>query len=315
MCVSPNRALRRDLAQQGEIRRIIGAPRILPGTTMPEIILLPLAEIDEAALTRDRLKLEPEAQAELEGSIAASGLRQPIEVFPIAPAGGRRWGLVAGYRRLAAFRALLDRTGEARFAAIPAFVRERGSLAEALAAMVEENEIRADNSPFERGLVAVTARNQGAFGSIEEAVDGLYPNASKQKRQRLRALAFFAEEIGGWFTAPETLSERQIERIARAADGGFGELIRTALEESSLTEPNHQWSLVEPILAEAEENARNPEISYRPGRPRRILRPRYHLTVRRERIRKGWCLHFTGREATGAMINLVLDEIERMYSG
>jgi ParB family chromosome partitioning protein len=310
-----DRALQRGFAQQGGIRRIIGAPRIMPGTTMPDIVLLPLAEIDEAALSRDRLKLEPEAQAELESSIAASGLRQPIEVFPIEPAGERRWGLIAGYRRLAAFRALLERTGEARFAAIPAFVRERGSLAAALAAMVEENDIRAGVSPFERGITAVVARNQGAFGSIEEAVEGLYPNASKQKRQRLRTLAFFAEEIGGWFTAPETLSERQIERIARAIDGGFGELIRTALEESSLTEPNHQWSLVEPILVEAEEHARNPEVSYRPGRPRRILRPRYHLTVRRERTRKGWCLHFTGREATGMMMDLVLDEIERKYSG
>jgi ParB family chromosome partitioning protein len=282
---------------------------------MTDPTLIPLAEIDEAALPRDRLGLDAEAQAELERSIAASGLRHPIEIAPFTePRDGRPYALISGYRRLLAFRALLERTGEPRYAAIPAFVRERTTLPAAFAAMVEENEIRANISPFERGLIAVTARNEGAFGSIEEAVEALYPNASKQKRNRLRALAFFAEEMDGQFSAPERLSERQIERIARAIDAGFGELIRTALEESSIKDHGHQWKLIEPILAEAEEHAKNPEISHRPGRPRRILRPRYHLTVRRERSRDGWTLRFTGSEATGAMMNLVLEEIERMYS-
>jgi hypothetical protein len=103
-------------------------------------------------------------------------------------------------------------------------------------------------------------------------------------------------------------------RVSRAITGGFGDLIRTALEESSVTDPDHQWTLVEPILAEAEENARRPEVSRAPGRPRRILRPRYGGTIRRERTRDGWCLHFTGREATGPLLDLVLDEIERMYA-
>jgi len=283
---------------------------------MPDPIqLIPLAEIDATALTRDRTGLDPEPQAELEASIAASGLRQPIELFPLDQARGpARFGLLSGFRRLHAFRSLHAATAEDRYATIPAFLRERTSLAAALAAMVEENEIRAGLSPFERGLIAVTARNQGAFPSIEEAIDGLYPNASRFKRGRLRAMAFLAEEMAGQFTAPERLSERQAERIARALTAGFGELIRTALEESSLKDPDHQWALIEPILAEAEESTRAPERADRPGRPRRILRPRYALTVRRERTRDGWSLHFTGREATGPLMDLVLDEIERMYA-
>jgi ParB family chromosome partitioning protein len=280
-----------------------------------DIQRIPLAEIDQAALTRDRAGLDREPQAELERSIGTSGLRQPIEVFPLPePRGPHRWGLLNGYRRLLAFRTLLENTGQDRYAAIPAFVREAASLAASLAAMVEENEIRAGLSPFERGFIAVNARNQGAFASIEEAVDGLYPNANRPKRNRLRALAFLAEEMDGQFAAPELLSQQQATRIARALTAGFGELIRTALEESSLKDPDHQWSLVEPILAEAEAHARRPENSDRPGRPRRILRPRYALTVRRERTRDGWSLHFTGREATGALIDLVLDDIERAYS-
>jgi ParB family chromosome partitioning protein len=283
----------------------------MPDTVRP----IPLAEIDAAALTRDRTGLDPEPLAELQLSIATSGLRQPIEVFPLAePSGPHRYGLLSGYRRLLAFRSLHAETGQDRWAAVPAFVRARTSLATALAAMVEENEIRAGLSAFERGLICVRARDQGAFASVEQAVEALDPTASRVKRHRLRALAHFAEEMQGHFAAPETLPESKCFRIARAIDAGFGELLRTALEESSLTDPGHQWTLVQPILEEAEAHARAPERSATSGRPRRILRPRYALTVRREHTRDGWSLHFTGREATGAMIDLVLDEIERMYS-
>ncbi len=116
------------------------------------------------------------AAAELEASIAASGLRQPIEVFPLeAPRGDARYGLLSGFRRLHAFRTLHETTRQDRYATIPAFLRDRTSLASALAAMVEENEIRAGLSPFERGLVAVTARNQGAYPSIEGPSTGSIP--------------------------------------------------------------------------------------------------------------------------------------------
>jgi ParB family chromosome partitioning protein len=280
-----------------------------------DIQLIPLAEIDQSALTRDRTGLDPEPQSELEQSIATSGLRQPIEVFPLAePRGGQRYGLLSGFRRLLAFRTQLENTGQDRYRTIPAFVRERTDLATSLAAMVEENEIRAGISPFERGLIAVTARNMGAFASIEEAIRGLYPLATKEKRYRLRNLAQFAEEMDGQLSAPERLTHRQIVRIARALSAGFGDLIRTTLEESSVKDPDHQWDLLQPILSEADDHVKKPETSPTPGRPRRILRPRYALTVRRERTQEGWNLCFTGREATGAMMDLVLDEIENMYA-
>jgi ParB family chromosome partitioning protein len=296
------------------------SPEPLPPIPVPPfpdpapIRLVPLAEIEACALTRDRTGLDAGPLTELEISIAASGLRQPIEIFPLAaPYDGMTFGLLSGYRRLYAFRNLLERTRQDRYAVIPAFVRERRDLAEAMAAMIEENEIRAGISPYERGLICVMARNQGAFGSIEQAVDGLYPNADRNKRTRLRAIAHFAEEIGGFFSAPEKLSQQQIGRIMQAHAAGFGDLLRTALEESSHTDPAHQWLLTQPILDEAEDHARNPEPSRGPGRPRRVVRLRRALTVRRERTRDGWCVHFTGPEATGPLMDLVLDEIERMY--
>ena len=180
---------------------------------MPDPVqLIPLAEIDAGRADprphRPRPRAAGRARAlhrRLRPAPADRGLPPPR-----APR-RHRYGLISGFRRLLAFRTLHERTGQDRYATIPAFVRERTSLAAALAAMVEENEIRAGLSPFERGLIAVPARNQGAFASIEEAVDGLYPSANRQKRLRLRALAHFAEEMDGQFAAPEKLCERQVD--------------------------------------------------------------------------------------------------------
>lgn len=279
-------------------------------SSRPERIAL--AEIDAHALIRDRASISPEALEELEGSVLRHGLRMPVEVYEIdGQDEGVRYGLISGLRRLTVFRRLHERTGRPEFASIPAFVRAPGSIAAAMAAMVEENEIRAEISPYERGRIAMLARDNGFFPTIEEAVEKLYPGASSQKRSRLRALARLAEEVEGYLTAPELLSQAQALRLARACQAGFGDLLRATLAESDMTEPAGQWRNLQPILAEAEAMARVEAVPSRPGRPRRVLRPRRGITVRREMTRDGWVLRFTGREATGELIELVMDEIER----
>ena len=70
-------------------------------------ILIPISEIDANALPRDRTQLEPEALAELAASIAATGLRQPIEVWRLSqPTARHRYGLISGLRRLTAHQRL-----------------------------------------------------------------------------------------------------------------------------------------------------------------------------------------------------------------
>jgi ParB family chromosome partitioning protein len=280
---------------------------------------IPLDAIDPAALARDRAGLEPEALGELTRSILASGLRMPIEVFALAvPEGPVEWGLISGFRRLAAVRTLRDDWGVPGHDAIDAFVRAPADLPAAMAAMVEENAVRAEVSPWEQALVAVAARDRGVFPTVEAAVDGLYPALGVDKRRRLRAVAHLAEELDGSLAAPETLSLRQLLRLAAAASRGYADLMRHALSESKSREPEHQWrTLLVPILAECED----PSIpDPRPGagagdRPRRLLTLRRRgLRIRRERTREGWSLHFTGQDATGMLIDDVFSEIERMFS-
>ncbi len=286
----------------------------MPNPQPDTIHRIPLAEIDEAALTRDRDGLDEAALTELRLSIAASGLRMPVELFPLSePRPPHRYGLLSGLRRLHAYQALHELTGDDRYTAIPAFLRAPGTMAEALAAMVEENEIRAALSPWERGRIAWLAHRQEVFGTIEEAVAKLYPAADKFKRSRLRSLARLAEELDGFLTNPERLSLRQALRLEAALRAGFGDVIRTALEESRADNPQAQWQLLLPILTEAETPP--PETpTPRPGCPRRISRPRPGLTIRREQTRDGYTLHFTGNLATSGMIDDIFDEIERQFT-
>ena len=285
----------------------------MPDPTPDTVHHIPLTEIDGAALTRDRSGLDEDALTELRLSIAASGLRMPVELFALSePRPPHRYGLLSGLRRLHAYQALHELTGQERYTAIPAFLRAPGTMAEALAAMVEENEIRAELSPWERGRIALLAHRQEVFGTIEEAVAKLYPAANKVKRSRLRTLAHLADELDGFLTAPERLSLRQALRLAAALSAGFGNVIRTALEESRLDDPQTQWQLLLPILTEAEQPpAEAPKP--RPGRPRRVARPRPGLTIRREQTRDGYTLHFTGGEADSGLLDAVFDEIERLF--
>jgi ParB family chromosome partitioning protein len=290
----------------------------MPHGAPAPILMIPLAAIDEGALTRDRAAHDPDALAELRASIATGGLRMPIEVFALAePRGELAWGLISGFRRLAAVRALqATARDKAPWAAIPASVRAPASIAAALAAMVEENAIRAEVSPWEQGGVAVAARDGGVFDTLDAAVEALYPSFSRQKRARIRAAALAAEELDGALTAPETLSSRQVLRLAAALTRGFGDVIRHALGEARARDPESQWRLILPILVEAE-TADAPDplpvSARRPGRPRRLLTPKYGVNIRREKSSDGWRLHFTGPEATGMLMDLVLDEIERMF--
>ena len=197
--------------------------------------------------------------------------------------------------------------------AIPAFLRAPATVAEAMAAMIAENELRAELSPWEKGRILVDAVAEGIFDRLDAAVKGLHPHASQMNRSRLRSLAQVADTFYNDLRAPEGLSQRQLLRLATAIRADFAPLVTTALQESSDNSPERQWSPIEPIVSEAEEWLRNPDPDSIPGRPPRVLRPRGSLTVRREKTPDGWSIHFTGPEAHGFLVTSVMDEIERQY--
>lgn len=85
-------------------------------------------------MIRDRTVLDADEPTELQISIRANGLRQPIEVYK----DGDGYALLSGYRRLLAVRNLAE-LNPGNYTTIKALIRPATDTAGAFAAMVEEN--------------------------------------------------------------------------------------------------------------------------------------------------------------------------------
>ncbi|MGQ0567126.1 MAG: ParB/RepB/Spo0J family partition protein [Gemmobacter sp.] len=279
------------------------------------LILLPLDTILATALPRDRTTFDDDAMAALTASITATGLRQPVEVWALhTPRDGCTHGLISGHRRLIAFRRIRDARDGRDHTHIPCFVRTPATVAEAMASMIAENELRADLSPWEKGRILVDAVAEGIFDTLDAAVKGLHPHQTRQSQSRLRLLAHLVEEAPMGLTAPETLSLRQCLRLASAMRRGYGALIDLTIQECQGRSPAAQWDRLLPILTEAERSPDEDTGPERSGRPRRVLHLKQGLTIRREMSGDGWILRFSGPEAKkGGLIDDVLDEVERWF--
>ncbi len=280
---------------------------------------IPVDHIAANAIMRDRVELDPAEMMELKASILANGVRLPVEVMPADGAldGVVRYDLISGWRRLAAVRALLAETGEARFACVPALVRARQDAKIAYAAMVEENEIRADLSHYERGRIAVVAVEQGLFGSVEASVDALFPAASKSKRSKIRSFALIHEALGDLLQFPTQMSERAGLRLAQAIQAGSLDALRRALEPGSDLDALAEWHQLERVIAEFEPHA--PQRS-RGGRPRRTdsvsqsgrVELANGLSVERVISDDFYGIRFRGDGVNASLLDTVMLEIQRL---
>ena len=143
---------------------------------------LPLEAVDEGHLVRDRLTADDHEMSALMASLRARGQQTPIEVVALEEG---RFGLISGWRRLTALKALHAETGDARFASVLALLRRPESAADAYLAMVEENEIRVGLSYYERARIAARAAEQGVYPDETAALRGLFASASRAKRSKI----------------------------------------------------------------------------------------------------------------------------------
>ena len=289
------------------------------GLLMTEI---PLSEIDETAMIRDRMTLGEAELTELRLSIAAHGLRLPIEVFELdsVSSEGHRYGLLSGYRRLLAVRGLLELTEAEKYQRIRAIVRPRSSVDAAFVAMVEENEVRQELSHFERGRIAVIAANQGAFTNTEEAVEKLFSSGSRAKRSKVRSFALVFEELGDMLEFPEALTERRGLKLANALRAGNESRLRTALADRAPADAEEEWAALEEAIARTEVKPRDPARGGRPSvrKPavgwidRYTIRTSTGVTIRRGHDSKGHILRLEGSAVDGEVMDSLMQTIQQL---
>jgi ParB family chromosome partitioning protein len=195
------------------------------------VLDLPLEAVDAGHLVRDRLSHDPDEMAALKASLAARGQQTPVEVVAL---GAGRYGLISGARRLAALRALHAETGEGRFARIQALVRAPETAQAAYQAMVEENEVRADLSFYERGRMAAEAARLGLYPDARAAVRELFGSATPAKRSKILSFVAVHKALEGVLRFPEAIPEKLGLALAAAleADAALGSRLADALRKT-----------------------------------------------------------------------------------
>jgi ParB family chromosome partitioning protein len=183
------------------------------------IDLVPLDQIEMTKLVRDRKKGPDFDLAELKASITELGLSNPIRLE--ARADGR-FELIQGFRRLSAYRALLDETGDAaRFGAIPAAVSQPGEDLEALyRQMVDENLVRKDISFAEMAMLALDYAGdpRTVISDPDKAVAALFRSAGYQKRSYIRTFMTVVQRLGGDLLFPQDIPRALGLALARRLD-------------------------------------------------------------------------------------------------
>ena len=307
----------RDAADAARMREAEAAGRVMRD--------LPVDQIDADAMVRDRMILDQDEMDELRRSILEHGLRLPIEVFQREDG---TYGLISGYRRLRAVRSIRGELGLPGHDTIRAVVREPEALGGAVVAMVEENEVRAQLSPYERGRIAVIAAQDGAFPNVEAAVAGLFGSASKAKRSKIRSFAAIHEDLGDLLEHADQMGERDGLRLAAMLRQGGEAALRRALEDGPAATFAEEWAMIEPALraherALAEGRRAPPEGGERDATARRGGRPRREaaaevevldsgIRLERRRVAGGWSLTMTGRGVDEAIMDGVMQQVRHL---
>ena len=239
------------------------------------ISAIPTDKIRTRTALRDWTVMDAGELAALRTSIATHGLRFPIEVF----ADGDRFVLLSGFRRLMAVRDLAKLDPDSHHTHINAFVRQVPDAATAFATMVEENEVRANLSHFERGRIAVIAVREGAFDNIEDAINVMFVSASKPKRSKVKSFATVFEMLGDVLRHADGLSERRGLRLAAALRQDGDARLRSALTAGQGGCVDDEWAAMEPVIIAAEAA---PRVSPKIGRPRQSSSDGWQAEITRQ---------------------------------
>ena len=157
--------------------------------------LVPLSEVKTSKLIRDRAPMGEHDALDLASSIQEIGLSNPIQVEEADDG----YELIQGFRRLQAFKFLLDTCGD-DYATIPAVIVPRGEhVAKLYRRMIDENLVRKDISFGEMAALAwaYLATAPDGVQDIDGAVNELYPVTNRQRRTYIKQFARLLRRLNG----------------------------------------------------------------------------------------------------------------------
>ena len=214
-------------------------------------------DIEVDHLVRDRIHVDPDELAALKASILARGQQTPVEVMDL---GEGVYGLISGWRRLKALKELFHETGQVEFATVLAVVKPMESVADSYVAMVEENEIRADLSFYERARLACEAARLDVYPDSATAVRKLFASGSRARRSKINTFVRLYEALGQDLTFPTHIPERLGLSLVKAieADPGVAKRISRALSAKTFESYDDERKVLEAALKKAAAAASEP---------------------------------------------------------
>ncbi len=220
------------------------------------IQMVPLDQIEDDYLVRDRVISDDQQMQGLMQSIATRGQQQPVELVQLGEA---RFGLISGWRRLTALRQLLSETGDtARFGHVQAMLRRPETAADAYLSMVEENEIRVGLSYYERARIAAKAVELGVYAEEKAALLALFGAASRAKRSKIRSFLPIYHHLDDALSFAGAIPERLGLRLSKMlkADATCAARLSSALARNAPTTQEAEAAVIETVLAASERVAR-----------------------------------------------------------
>lgn len=228
-------------------------------------------------LHRDRMVSDADEMAALKGSLKARGQQTPIEVVVLEGGG---YGLISGWRRLQALQALHEETGDQRFAKVQALIKQPATVSDSYVAMVEENEIRADLSFYERARLACEAAKLGVYGTAAEAVSVLFAHAPPAKRSKIKSFIRIHEELGDVLRFPVAIPEKAGLALTQLLER---EPARAAALKAALRDGEPADAVAERAVLDAALRGAAPKGAKPKAKPREVI-PGVALECRRNRV-------------------------------
>ncbi len=209
------------------------------------VLSLPLTAIRADYLIRDRLACDAEEMEALKQSIHQRGQQTPIEV---ADLGQGVYGLISGWRRVQALAALHEESGGLeRFGTVQALLRLPADRPAAYIAMLEENEVRANLSFYERARIVVQSVDAGVFDSDKQALQSLFSTASFSKRSKIKSFMPLVRALDGALRYPAQIPERLGLALSRVIgeDSSAAARLEGALKSKDVTSADDERRVLE----------------------------------------------------------------------